>query len=336
MENEPNSNSKWFSACLVLLILATLGINLLSAYIRLDEAGVGCADWPDCYGRVQALIVAPGDSPAAALTPRETAKRAHRAIATGLVVLVLAVVYFARQRQLPRSVQHLPLALVAVVLLLSVIGPASYLKTLPAVASANIIGGLVMLGLAWSLWLGVQQVTQPREVHLRGLIWFGLSLLLVQLLSGAWTSANFAAAACTGLFDCRSGLDAASSASFWYFRELGLDAHGRIIQDAGQVLIQQAHHAAGVLLTLTLVLLSLRCFRAGGAVRVWGMLLLLGITLQVCLGFAMLQWAFPLPLVLLHGLLAAGLLMILLKLLFLTVELKTGEGAVRSPLERSS
>ena len=64
----------------------------------------------------------------------------------------MLTVYLARQRNLAGFGRHLPMLLVAVILLLSVIGPASYLKTLPAVASANLAGGLALLSIAWLLW----------------------------------------------------------------------------------------------------------------------------------------------------------------------------------------
>ena len=94
MDNDTQKAGNGFSICLVSLLVATLAINMLSGYIRHHEAGLGCEPWPDCYGQVGELIIPSEDSsaPIAALTPTETAKQAHRAIATALVILVILVV----------------------------------------------------------------------------------------------------------------------------------------------------------------------------------------------------------------------------------------------------
>jgi heme A synthase len=125
MDNEPVNHRKRFSLCLLALLTATLCINLLSGYIRHTEAGLACANWPECYARVGAMIVPPDNEAVAALTPTDLAKQAHRAIATLLVVLVLLVVYHARQQSLPGISAFLPYAIVAIMLLLAVVGPAS-------------------------------------------------------------------------------------------------------------------------------------------------------------------------------------------------------------------
>lgn len=315
MENAYQEGSKWFSLCLALLLLTTLLINLLSAYIRLDEAGVGCVPWPECYAKVGALVAPPGESPAAALTPTETAKRAHRTIATGLVVLVALVVYQARQRKLTGVVKHLPLAIVATILVLSVVGPASYLKTLPAIATVNILGGVTLLALTWWLWLGARFPISHGQTRKWGSICLGLVGLQVAL--GAWVSANFAAPACTALFECSGEFKAASSAAFWYFRELGLDAAGRIEINTAQVWIQTSHHLGAMLVSFATGLFALRCLTSGGRMVVWGACLLAVLLGQIGVGLGMLDQLFPLALVLSHGLLASLLILILMRILYL-------------------
>lgn len=317
MENVSHEGSRSFFLCLALLLVATLLINLLSAYIRLDEAGIGCTPWPECYARVGEFVQPPGESPAAALTPTAAAKRAHRTIATGLVILVALVVYQGRRLKLTGATKHLPLAIVAVILILSVVGPASYLKTLPAIATVNIVGGAALLALSWWLWLGArtQGGTQPAQRGKWGVICLGL--IGLQFVLGAWVSANFAVPVCTGLLECSEALKPSSSVPFWYFRELTLDSSGRIEFDTAQVWIQQAHHLGAMLVSIALGLFGVRALRSGGRAAPWGAALLAVLIIQVGLGLGMLAGRFPLPLVLTHGVVASLLVLILMRLVFL-------------------
>ncbi|NJN51507.1 MAG: hypothetical protein HC809_06750, partial [Gammaproteobacteria bacterium] len=108
---------------LAVLLVVTLSINLLSAYIRHYEAGLGCVDVPACYGHVGDIAAQPSAVAAAsdALTPTAAAKRAHRAIATVLVVLVLIVTVKGRaQANTVGVATHIPYLMIGVVLVLAV------------------------------------------------------------------------------------------------------------------------------------------------------------------------------------------------------------------------
>jgi cytochrome c oxidase assembly protein subunit 15 len=304
------------------LLVATLFINLLSSYIRHHEAGLGCEDWPACYGMVGEFIVPPAEGTAglAALTPSETAKRAHRAIATALVILVLLVVYQARGVQLPGAIQYLPYGIVALILLLSVIGPASYLKTLPAIATANLAGGMTLLSLVWWLWLEnrpAASIAAPQlpVVRLKGWAMIALVMLIAQILLGAWVSANFAATACSAFLTCEAGTPQASLSSFFYFRELQTDNTGRVLTDQTQVLIQQVHHIGAALTTMVLSAFSVVAIRAGGLVRRRGVAILILLITQLALGLSALFWKLPLLVVLGHNLIASLLLLAVIQLL---------------------
>ncbi len=317
MENEKKAEEKWFDRCLLVLLAATLAVNLLSAFIRHQEAGLDCEPWPGCYGRVGEMVD-PVSAPAALLAPAETAKRAHRGIATGLVLLVLLVVYLARQQKLPGYGRHLPMLLVAVILFLSVIGPASYLKTLPAVATANLAGGMALLSIAWLLWLSTRPVPGPVPEKVRGLSALALCVLVAQILLGGWTSANFAGVACTGLFDCEHQIQGGGAGSFWYLRELTLDGSGRVILDGAQPMIQQAHQLGAMMTAGILGLLGWQGLRAGGRAARWSLLIGGLVLLQVALGLAGIHAGLPLLVVLGHNLVASGLLLAVIRVFVLS------------------
>lgn len=298
----------WLAGALVLLILAT---NVLSAYLRLDEAGLGCTPWPDCYAQL-AMSQRQGTSALpAALTPHEHLKQAHRVLAGALVLVVLVVLHQRTSLGLRGSERTLPYALAAVMLGLAVVGPASYLKTLPAIATANLLGGLLLLALAWRLLLASRR---PRQVavadSVRIFVVVSALVVAVQAALGAWTSANFAGTACDGLIMC--GQPTASgpgSAAFNYFRELELDAAGRVLMGPEAWLIQHVHRLGAWLTTAVLALLAAVLWRQklrSHAAIVGG-----GVILQITVGVAAVAVGLPLLLVLLHNLLAAGLIVVL-------------------------
>lgn len=306
----------------MVLLAATVTVNLISAYIRLNEAGTGCMPWPDCYAQVGRYQAPEPPSAQATLAPVEAIKRAHRTVATILVVLVLAVIALARGQRLGRSVQVLPYVIAFVVLALAVVGPASYLKTLPAVATANLVGGMTLLALTWLLWLGVTGRRIPGFPGLRGPARIALAALIVQIGLGAWVSANFAAAACAGFLSC--GQDGAGLESFWYLRELSVDSAGRVLQDGSQVSIQRAHHLWAMVTTLALAWLGGRAMTLGGRARAWGTVLLLLLLVQLVLGLAGIGASLPLWMVLSHNLVASLLLLSALRLLVLSHETSDG------------
>lgn len=298
----------WLAGAMILLILAT---NVLSAYLRLDEAGLGCTPWPDCYARLATGQWEANSALPTALAPHEQLKKAHRALAGALVLVVLVVLHKRAGLGLEGSERTLPFALAAVMLGLAVVGPASYLKTMPAIAAANLLGGLLLLALAWRLWLASRR---PRQVaaadSIRRFVVAALIVVATQTLLGAWTSANFAGTACDGLFTCGESTATGSGlAGFNYFRELELDGAGRVVMGPEAWLIQHVHRLGAWLTAAVLAVLAGVLWRhrlPTHAAIVGG--LLAG---QITAGLAIVAAGLPLSLVLLHNVLAAALIVVL-------------------------
>jgi cytochrome c oxidase assembly protein subunit 15 len=312
--NTDAGNERRRLARLVLLILlASLGINLLSAYIRHVEAGLDCADRPACYGQIGTRPEAIDGTTIArsALAPQALAKKAHRGMASVLVVLVLLLVHRSRAR-LRGGAAHLPLAMAGLLLALAVIGPASYLKTRPAIATANLLGGMALAALSWRLYLSLAGTARVSvSPVLARLARLGLAMLAVQLALGAWLSANFAGLGCTGSDACASGgiMDA-----FWYFRELALDANGRIITDRGSAAIRMAHGLGAALTAALLLSGSMLALRHDGPLRPAALVVLGLLLIQAALGLCALLYSLPLGIVLTHNTVAALLLLAVLRL----------------------
>lgn len=314
MENINKHSRRRFSACLLLLLAATLLINLLSSYIRHVEAGLGCEDWPECYGHIGEIGTPAEIDAVAALTPTQTAKRAHRTIATVLVGLVLWAVYQARTLPLRGNAQFLPYLLIVVIIMLSVIGPASYLKTLPAVASVNMLGGMALLFVTWWLWLEIQP---PGEAvtALRPLASAALTIVILQVALGTWVSANFAGTTCSGPLTCQQHEDARNAwSSFWYFRELNVDATGRIVMDNTQAVISRVHQIGAAVAAVVLAVFGVLAVRASGLIARWGRRLLGLLAAQLILGLVALTSELPLLVVLAHNVTASLLLLCVLRM----------------------
>lgn len=311
----------WLSLAILVL---TLGINGLSAWIRHTEAGLGCPERATCYGLIGPLVTQgevaarTAGAPRAALSPRPAAKRLHRAAATALVIAVLVLLHRTRgTRRLRGREAHLPYLMAALLLGLSVIGPASYLKTLPAVATANLLGGVALAACAWRLWLGTSGL--PRAAVTGGpsrrLLNAAALALLAQIALGAWQSANFAGLACAGGRDCVARATPGEAANaFWYLRTLPLDAGGKVVSEAAAPLIHLAHRGGALLSSLLLVAVLLRLRRAEGRLRVDALAAALLLGAQLCAGVLVLRHELPLAGVLTHHALATLLLLALLRL----------------------
>lgn len=324
---QQNPVQKVMARYVLTVLIATLLINLLSAYIRLIEAGLGCQPWPACYAVIEQYIVANDSAEIVqkALAPTQLAKKLHRTIATLLVIGVLLIIYQSRKPgALKGANQFLPRLLLGVILLLSVIGPSSYLKTLPVIALINLAGGLTLLAICWWLYLQLNHRTSNNtEAPLwLGKLWLAVCLLVVvQIILGGWVSANFAAAACSELFKCNSSAEYLNqgSNSFWYFRELTLDDSGRVLFDSSTVTIHLAHRFFALITGVMLLIASVVTLKYQKQYAVIIVVLLLA---QWCLGALSVLFKFPLMLVMLHNLNAALLLMAVMKVNFQLVQTK--------------
>lgn len=328
MRNEQYShkdNQKLLARYIMIVLVATLLINCLSAYIRHIEAGLGCEDWPSCYGEIGRFISPSNEAEIAqkALAPTEVAKQLHRTIATLLVIGVLLLVNQSRKPgAMEGMTRPLPYLLLAVLLLLSIIGPASYLKTMPIIAVLNLAGGLALLAICWWLWLqckGSHRTVVPAWT--KRLTMAGWVLLMFQILLGSWVSANYAGLACSELLSCHAPTSYSTEGSdtFWYFRQLALDSEGRVLFDASSVIIHKAHRAMALLSGLILLIGALSSLQYRKKMAIGLALLVL---VQLLLGSSGIVLSLPMVTVMAHNLIAAFLLMAVMALNYQLVQAK--------------
>ncbi len=309
----------------LLVVLLALVVVILGAYTRLSDAGLGCPDWPGCYGQLavpsspDALVQA---NQAYAHRPVEAAKAwkemLHRYAAglLGLVVLGLAVA--AWRRGAGRLLATATLLLVVFQAALGMWTVTLLLK--PVVVMGHLLGGFTVLSLLWLAYLNARAFVPQRRapaIGLRRLAVLGVGVLAVQIALGGWTSANYAALACPTFPTCLGEwwppMDMADGFVLW--RGLGVNYEFGVLDSPARVAIHMAHRAWAVVAVLCLGGVGIATLRRqSGPVRGAAVAVLLLLVAQVSLGIANVWLHLPLPVAAAHNAVAALLLLALLTL----------------------
>jgi len=314
--------------CLVATLLA-LCVIVMGAWVRLSHAGLGCPDWPGCYGHLtvsQAVENADRANAAFPERPLEADKALkemiHRyaASALGLLILAIAGVAWLNRRD-PAQPMRLPGFLVALVVFQGLLGMWTVtLLVKPAVVTAHLVGGLATMALCWWLALRVDRTTRPPgERGLRRLAAAGLVVLVLQIMLGGWVSTNYSALACPDFPTCQKSFwpEMDFKDAFVLWRGLGIDYEGGVLDHPARVAIHFVHRIGAVVTALVLGFLAWRAVRTGQsrAVRVAGAALAALLVVQWTLGPVMVLKALPLELATAHNGVAALLVLAMVALL---------------------
>ena len=296
-------------------VLFTVAVILVGVFTRLVDAGLGCPDWPGCYGR----LVVPDESRALAHTPeapleafKAWVEMVHRYVASALGLLVIALVALGaplrRHADYPWGVS---LALLAVILVQGAFGAFTVtLKLWPQVVTLHLLGGLAVMLLFLWLHLRLRRcdrgrlapggVVAPRR-RLTPLWGLAVALLVGQLALGGWVSSNYAGIACQGFPTCNGQWWPAMdwSEGFHLTQSVGPNyLHGQLHADA-RTAIQVGHRLGALALGLALLALALRHWQQA-SLRPWLGALLTTYAVQLGLGIANVLLWLPLWLALLH------------------------------------
>lgn len=295
------------------LVLATLllafCVIVVGAYVRLSDAGLGCPDWPLCYGRA-----VPGDDLGASALQRAWKEMAHRYLAGGLGLLILAV-FFAAWKG--RQGALLAAALVLAVLFQATLGMWTVTLLLrPAIVAAHLLGGMATLALL--LWLFFSLGSHRSAPEARALRLPALSALLAvaaQIALGGWVSANYAALACPDLPLCLGALvpPVDFHNAFHVFRELGQANGGERLPAEALTAIHWTHRMFAL---VVVVVVGWAAFKALSAMRTLAIAIAALLALQFSLGVANVAFSLPLALAAAHNAGAALLLASLVVLNF--------------------
>lgn len=317
-----------YFACVLALAVVVLG-----AYTRLSHAGLGCPDWPGCYGE----LVVPADEGSVERRhyleqrPLETDKAwkemIHRYFAgtLGLVILAIAIWSWLR-RERPNQPVWLPLGLVLLVVFQAALGMWTVtLQLKPLIVMGHLLGGMATLALLVLLALRVrnpeipamQRIDQPVGWRLPALI--GLVVVALQIALGGWTSANYAALACPDFPTCQNQWwpETDFGEAFVLWRGLGIDYEFGVLENPARVAIHLVHRIGAVLTLLYIGWLALRLILRGRyGLEMIGFLIGGLLLVQVALGIGNVVLQLPLAVAVGHNAVAALLLLSLVLLNF--------------------
>lgn len=318
-------------APLVLFTTAlTLVVVILGAYTRLADAGLGCPDWPGCYGHLgvpktpEDVVAANANFPERPVeTPKAWKEMVHRYFAGTLGILIFAIALLAWRRRQAGHAVALPAAIAALVVFQALLGMWTVtLQLKPVVVMAHLLGGFTTLALLWWLFLrtsdtgtrlagGFREVPDavtPRLIALGSLV-----VIYAQIALGGWTSANYAALACPDFPTCQSAWWPAMDfeEGFVLWRGLGVNYEFGVLDSAARTAIHMAHRLGALVTAAWLLFVSIYFIKgAGGAAarRVAAAVAVL-LLVQLGLGITNIVAALPLGVAVAHN--AVGALLLL-------------------------
>lgn len=311
-------------------LMLCLVVVVLGAYVRLTAAGLGCPDWPGCYGHVtpsgavanaagvQASF--PGVEIDAGKAWREMIHR-YAAAALGLIIVVIAAIALVTRRAGVVPLRF-ALALLALVVFQGVLGMLTVTWLLkPLIVTLHLVFGLTTLAMLFWLWITlrgrvVTERSAPRSVRRWATI--GLVALAAQIALGGWTSSNYAAVSCPDLPKCQNEWipEMNFDDAFVLWRGLDINYEGGVLDHPARVAIHFTHRVGAIVATLALLMAALTALlrvRAPAVGRA-AILVLGALGLQLAIGIFMVLQAFPLSLATAHN---GGAALLLLAVLLL-------------------
>ena len=305
-------------------LITTLVLVVLGAYVRLSDAGLGCPDWPGCYGSLTphhsveeiraAELLQPGGPVSMAKAWKEMLHR-YLAMIVGALIAAIGFSAWRNRRNFSQS-PLLAIGLVALVLFQALLGAWTVTMLLkPAIVTAHLLGGMALLALL--TWLHMRQAVVAYQMPLGSIIPSGLRIfaiigllsVFIQIALGGWVSTNYAALACEDFPTCNGALIPAMSFgdAFHIIRPLGFGPDGQLITIEALRAIHWTHRVGALLVSAILLALALALWRRPALKRRAGSLVAL-LTLQVLLGVANVVWSLPLVIAIAHNGAAALLL----------------------------
>ena len=318
------------------LVLASIFLALLvivlGAYTRLTDAGLGCPDWPGCYGTLvvpQSEDLIERANQAFPERPVEAEKAwnemIHRYFAAGLGFFILVIFLTAltkkmRGNQVPIK---LPFLLLVLVCFQGALGMWTVtLNLLPVVVMGHLLGGFTVLSCLFLLYLRLTPYRIPGgDSQIRHYAKFGaigIAILVCQIALGGWTSANYASMACTELPICEgnwfSNLDIAGAFSVPHAENYEFGVH-----DYQERATMHVMHRIGAIITfiyLCWLAISLYKRSSSGLVKRLATMMTLVLGVQVVLGVSNVVFSLPLTVAVLHNAVAACLLLVMVLLTY--------------------
>lgn len=330
----------WLSRLSTLSLILAFCVILLGAYTRLKDAGLGCPDWPGCYGQITAPTNILDIEKANAIYPdtpvdisKAKTEMTHRYFAEslGLLIFIFSLIALIQRRRKATSLPlWLPISLIILVLFQGLLGMWTVtLQLWPIIVVAHLIGGFCTLGLLWLAFLYLRQQSLPAYPFPASLSFLCLSMLailLAQIFLGGWTSSNYAALICPDFPTCQGT---------WWPNTNFRDAFNIFtMMDTPSRTAVHIAHRIGALITFILggalihLLIHLRKttvdLRVQSILKKYTRLFALLLVIQIGLGISNVVFFLPLPIAVAHNAVAALLFLTLIGLTFTTHAMRRG------------
>ncbi len=330
------------SACLVAVIVLGMGV-----FTRLADAGLGCPDWPGCYGHalwptadheVARANEAFPDMPVE--HDKTWPEMVHRYLATSLGLFTIGLLVFAVRHRGPEQPLKLPAFLLAFIILQGMFGMWTVtLKLWPQVVTAHLLGGFTTLSLLWLLTLRLNNqywqlpaIAAGKLQALRPLVVIGLVIVVVQIALGGWTTSNYADIACPDFPKCQGAwlppMDFANG--FNIAQHVGPNYLGGVLDNDARVAIHVSHRIGAIVTSLYLLMLFVKLRGLGIApARRAAVATVVVLLAQVLLGISNVLFNFPIAVAVTHNLVGALLLLVMVTCNYCVFTAQVNRGGVR-------
>lgn len=317
-----------YKLALVTTLLAFV-VVMLGAYTRLKDGGLGCPDWPGCYGHPivpTAQQLAIENNVAAKIQPLEApkawAEMVHRYFAGGLslAIFTLFIIALRQAKNLKRWIV-LPCLLMGLLIFQAVLGMWTVTWLLyPAVVMSHLVGGMTIMTLLWVYGIyGSGKLRAHGGDKYRFWAVLGLVIVVIQIILGGWTSSNYAALACPDFPMCHGQLIPSLNFKEAFIDPLhfGPNYQGGLISMMARETIQFLHRFWAFVTLFYLLGLIIALFRSRNKVLIGiSAVILIILLLQFTLGILNVVWLLPLPIAVAHNGVAALLLLTMATLNF--------------------
>lgn len=303
-------------------VLLALFVVMLGAYTRLTDAGLGCPDWPGCYGHMvlpsaeTGLQEAQTNYPQIPIESRKAwTEMAHRYVAgtLGLLIFYIGFSVLRKRYQGKNLPWHLPVALLILVVFQAALGMWTVtLKLLPVVVMGHLLGGILIVACLARFRLQMSSLQGEDLPQWR--IWLRLAVIIVflQIALGGWVSSNYAGISCIGFPMCNGEWlpPLHFAKGFNLFSSVGTNYQGGVLDNEVRVSIQFIHRIGAVLTAAYLIILgSLILVKSRTRyLKITAALMMLLVVLQFTLGIMNVIYLLPLDVAVAHNGIAALLL----------------------------
>ena len=315
---------------LTAIVLAFIVI-VFGAYVRLTDAGLGCPDWPGCYGFFsvpesnESLLEVEKNFPGQIVeSGKAWREMIHRYIAStlGFLIVIIFAVYLSRKKQYREQEKtNLPLYLLLLVIFQGLLGMWTVtLKVHPLIVSAHLVGGLSTLSLLFYYYKKQSTQKPTTKQKLSGFILLGFCFLIIQILLGGWTSTNYAALGCPDIPLCYGQLwpdNMDFQKGFLSWQSFGKNYEGGLLTPPARTAIHFTHRLGAVVVFFVLGAIGLKYLsNSNQQIKIAASYFLVALVTQLIIGIVMVWSSINLSLATAHNAFAAILLLSFINLLY--------------------